>query len=86
MFAFSRNKPIAAQVSGKLNFLVFTESIGLEECIMAGKMSTVSVLKLGVRCVPPLMYGRGRQIENSSKWPDRRARFFHSVYIFGVLF
>lgn len=73
---FSVKPKIDFQV--KQNFLVFTESIGLEECIMGGKMSNVSVLKLGrrFRCVPQLMYGRDRQIENSSKWADRGPRTF----------
>lgn len=42
---------------------------------MGGKMSSVSVLKLGAVTTARLMYGRrshGRQIENSTKWPDRR--------------
>lgn len=39
-------------------------------------MSSVSVLKLGrsFSCVPGLMYGGDRQIENSSKWLDRGSR------------
>lgn len=60
--------------------LSLTKTIGLEECIMGGKMSNVSVLKLGrcFHCVPQLMYGRDRQIENSSKWPDRGPRTLHN--------